>query len=130
MLDLGLYRQLEITCSCPSWTGWPRFSIDFGSWKISLGKGKTIASGALGFSDGSGPPWPFCDCHKESSMASTEEQGEEAGERWIRLGDESIGSPRETRPESRRSSSCSKRWNRSAAGSDDSCTTEQSEVEI
>ena len=34
-----------------------------------------MASGGLGLLLCSAPP--FCDCHKESSMASTDEQGEE-----------------------------------------------------
>ena len=106
----------SISSSCPSW--WPRLSIDFGSWKISFGRGKTrFASGGFGLLLDSPP---FCDCHKESSMASTEEHGEDAGETWMMFGEESIGSPRETRPESRRSSSCSNRWNRSCTGSNDS----------
>ena len=106
----------SISSSCPSW--WPRLSIDFGSWKISFGRGKTrFASDGFGLLLDSPP---FCDCHKESSMASTEEHGEDAGETWMMFGEESIGSPRETRPESRRSSSCSNRWNRSCTGSNDS----------
>jgi len=63
----------SISSTCSSW--WPLLSIDFGSWKISFGRGKTIASGGLGLLFCPAPP--FCDCHKESSMASTEEQGEE-----------------------------------------------------
>ena len=135
------------SCKADSTSNWsissssslPRLScIDFGSWKISFGRGKTMASGGLGlFCCSDDDPPPFCDCHKESSMASTEEQGEEAGETWRMLGDESIGSPGyfkrisfksvqsigsplETRPESSRSSSCSNRWNRSCTGSKDS----------